>query len=274
MKTVFISGATSGIGLVTTKQLAELGWTVYAAALPDDDFSVLPSSAIPLPLNIEDFHAIRAAKERIQDEVGRLDGLVNCAGIQIPRPLEFTHIHLLHQQFNVNVFGHLYVIQAMLPLLRKSESPRIVNVSSLMGKVAMPLLGAYSMSKHALEAMSDTLRMELAPDGILVSLIEMGAIATPMAETATQILEKEAAQRSPKSSYANLLKGMAKALRKQNQNAIPPELVAKAIIHALTAKKAKTRYVVDAATLGLFMMRKFAPDEIGDKILLWALGLS
>jgi NAD(P)-dependent dehydrogenase (short-subunit alcohol dehydrogenase family) len=274
MKTVFISGATSGIGLVTAKQLAALGWTVYAAALPSDDFSVLPDSVIPIPFDITDFKGIGAVRERIEAETPHLDGIVNNAGMQIPRPLQHSPMGLVLNQFNVNVFGHLNVIQAMLPHLEKSVSPRIVNVSSVMGKVAMPLLGAYSMSKHALEAMSDTLRLELSSSGIQVSLIEMGAVATPMVENAYQIVEKDAEGRTaPKNRNTALLTGMAKALKKQNQTAIPPELVAKAIIHALSAKKAKTRYIVDAATLGLFMMRKFAPDEIGDKILLWALGL-
>lgn len=265
MKTVFISGATSGIGLVTAKKLAELGWTVYAAALPTDDFSVLPSQINPVPLDIRNSQAVMNAAERIMRDSGYLDAIVNNAGIQIPSPLETISIDALRQQFEVNVLGHLTVIQAMLPLLRQSDSPRIVNVSSLMGKVAMPLLGAYSMSKHALEAMSDTLRMELK---MQVSLIEMGAIATLMIAKMESMLESS----TPR--YADLFAGMTKALRKQNERTIPPDLVAKVIIHALTAKKAKTRYIVDAATYGLFMMRKFAPDEIGDKILSWALGLS
>lgn len=267
-KTVFISGATSGIGLVTTKKLVESGWKVYAAALPDADFGVLPENAIPLPLDICDFASVQAASKRIEAETGCLDGLVNNAGIQIAAPLEEVSMESLRQHFEVNVFGHLNVIQTMLPLLRKSESPRIVNVSSLMGKVAMPMLGAYSMSKHALEAMSDTLRMELAGFGIQVSLIEMGAIATPMTEKAAHALEA-----NPSALYGDLFKAMANTLRKQGQRAIPPEQVAKAILHALSAKKAKPRYVVDAATLGLFIMRKFAPDDIGDKILRWSLGL-
>lgn len=261
-KSVFISGAASGIGLLTAQKCAELGWKVYAADLPDADFSAL-SACVPLTLDIRDREAVFAAVQNIES----LDALVNNAGVQIPSPLETISEEVLRQHFDVNLFGHLNVIQAMLPLLRKSPSPRIVNVSSLMGKVAMPMMGAYSMSKHALEAMSDTLRLELASFGIQVSLIEMGAVATPMSENA-------ASQFEPSSPlYADLLKLMAKALKKQNRNAIPPELVTKAILHALTAKKAKPRYQIDAATMGLFMMKRFAPDEIADKILLWSLGL-
>lgn len=276
---VFISGATSGIGCVTAKLLDAMGWRVFAADLPDDDFTSLDTTSDKLvncPLDITDPTAVADTAQQIAKTVGDdgLQAIVNNAGIQITGVLETLPLDQLRQQFEVNVFGHLQVTQILLPLLRKSStSRRIVNVSSLMGKVAMPTLGAYSMSKHALEAMTDVLRLELAQWNIHVTAIEMGAIQTPMTDSMEAILQQAKAHQ-PNTDYDSLYNSMTDALRVQNKNATPPEDVAKVIIHALTSPKPKTRYVVGAATKGLIAMRKLAPDTVGDAILKRALGIS
>lgn len=278
-KTVFISGATSGIGLVAAQELDALGWKVYGAALPTDNFETLKNSCsekfVPLPLDITNAEAVQAATKQIESETGSLNGLVNNAGINVPGALETLPLDAIRQQFEVNVFGHLQVTQAMLPLLRKADEARIVNTSSLLGKVAMPLLGAYAMSKHALEAMSDTLRLELAQFGIQVSIIEPGAVDTPMTDNAEEETERVRQQMSPdlEKLYTDIYRKMGKATGDMAEQAVPPQNVTKAIIHALTSTKPKTRYVISFEIQALMIMRKLAPDTVGDAILKRALGL-
>lgn len=278
-KTVFISGASSGIGFVTAQKLDAMGWKVYAAALPTDDFEALKNSAtdnlVALPLDIRNPEAVQAAMKQIEAESGYLNGLVNNAGITVPGALEALALDAVRQQFEVNVFGHLQVTQAMLPLLRQADDARIVNVSSVMGKVAMPLLGAYSMSKHALEAMSDVFRMELAQFGIHVAIIEMGAVDTPMTaniEECTQYYRKGMSEELD-NHYADLYEKMIASTVKMGQQAVSPQKIAKTILHALTNSNPKTRYLIGAETAGLITMRKLVPDKFGDTILKWALGL-
>jgi NAD(P)-dependent dehydrogenase (short-subunit alcohol dehydrogenase family) len=270
-----VSGATSGIGLVTVQKLAAMGCYVYAVALPSDDFSVLPEGTIPLHLDITDSASLQEVANQITTEHGYLSGLVNNAGIQVPGALEALPIEQIRKQFEVNVFGHLQMIQALLPLLRKGENPRIVNVSSLMGKVAMPMLGAYSMSKHALEAMTDVLRLELTQWGIHVAAIEPGAVATPMTASMQSLMQQsyQAMSGEMQELYGEMVEGMIQALQKQSKAAVSAEPVADAIIHALTSPKPKTRYPIGTSTVGLITMRKLAPDSIGDAILKRALNL-
>ena len=274
-KTVFITGATSGIGLVTAQKLHQLGWDVYAGGLQTDDFIILDEGirAIPFDLNVSD--TINGAVNSLKTELDHLNAIVNCAGIQLSSPLEALPVESLRQQFEVNVFGHFQLIQALLPLLRQAESGRIVNLSSLMGQVPMPMLGAYSMSKHALEAMSDTWRMELAQFGIHVAIIEMGAIDTPMTDNALKDLEaiRDASSSDIQVQYKKFFDGMLATLQSQGKSATPPEKIADAILHALISDKPKARYMIGLEVHGLFTMRKILPDWLFDKILLRALGI-
>ena len=275
-KVAFVSGATSGIGLATVRALSDSGWIVYAAALPTDDFSHLPEVVHPITVDITNANDVQAVAERIKSEVGYVNGLVNNAGIQIVGALETLSSEQIRKQFEVNVFGHLQVIQAMLPLLREGEQPRIVNVSSLMGKVAMPMLGAYSMSKHALEAMTDVLRLELAQWGIHVAAIEPGAVDTPMTNQMETLLKDHDASLTPdmQTKYRSLTDSMIAALETQGKQAVSAERVAGAILHALTSEKPKTRYPIGIPTVGLITMRNLAPDVVGDAILTRALRLN
>lgn len=275
-QTVFISGATSGIGLVTVRLLVQAGWHVYAAGLPQDDFSVLEHPQItPLPLDICDEQAVIRAAERIAREHGSLRGIVNNAGIQIPGTLETIPMHDLQRQFQVNVFGHLHVTRALLPLLRAAHGGRIVTVTSMMGKVALPVLGAYSMTKHALEAMCDALRIELEAQNIQVAVIEPGAIQTPMTGSMGTLMQ-HAQQNMPGDMHAlydPLYDAMNAVLETQEQHATPPETVADAIIDALSSPHPRARYAIGAAVKGLIWMRTLAPEAVGDRILKRSLGI-
>lgn len=274
-KTVFVSGATSGIGLATAKKLHDAGWTVYAGGLQGDDFLQLGHGVIQLPFDIADAEDVSGAAKFLSIEIEHLDVLVNNAGIQLSGALEALSMDDIRKQFDVNVFGHLQVIKAFLPLMKKSPSPRIVNVSSLMGQVAMPILGAYSMSKHALEAMSDVLRMELAPQGIHVSVVAPGAIATPMAEQSLAKLQKLQDDSPPEmqANYAAFFEGMAQTLATQNQNATSPEKIADVIVEALTTEKPKARYSIGMDVTALSTIRKITPKSFSDWFLKRVLGI-
>lgn len=277
MKSVVITGASSGIGQAAAKHCAAAGWRVFALVLPQDDVTALNmDNIIILPMDLIYADSIQQTAEKIGADVGDsgLQGLVNNAGINMPGVLEALPIDDLRRQFEVNVFGHLRLTQAILPLLRLSKHARIVNISSIMGKVAMPTLGAYSMSKHALEAMTDILRLELAPE-IAVSAIEPGAVQTPMTDAMPALLETAQAKMSDTlhQNYAGIFAGMKHALRTQAKNAIAPEIIVECIWHALTADQPKPRYVPGAAAQGLLLMRKFAPEAVGDMILRRVLGI-
>lgn len=276
---VFITGASSGIGLATAIALDAAGWRIFAGALPDDDFSTLEAATSQrvtlIKIDITKPEDVQHAYEQIkaEDDNMRLSALVNNAGIQIAGPLETLSIEQLQRQFEVNVYGHLRLIQTFLPML---SAGRIVNVSSMMGKVALPTLGAYSMSKHALEAMSDVLRFELAMDNIDVITIEMGAIKTPMTAGMVSLYERILQAMPPQlaDKYHDLMTGMQDVLKRQATSPTAPEKVAQAIIKALTVKHPRPRYIIGADAAGLIAMRRYAPDHIGDAILRRALGLN
>lgn len=278
---VFISGASSGIGLATAQRLSTEGWHVLAGHLPGDDLAALHQAGIDaadcIAFDLADPEQVQAAAERISELAGEhgLNALVLSAGVHLPGPLEALPPDVLQRQFGINVFGHHELIQGLLPLMRQSGGGRLVILSSLMGRVAMPALGAYSMSKHALEAMADVLRIELNPDQITVSLIEPGAVSTPMTASMGDLIERARQQIDPalKPRYARLLDQMSQALVKQEAQAVPVSAVVDAIMRALNDNKPRSRYAVGTAASGLMLMRRLAPDTVADWILQRALGL-
>lgn len=272
MRNVLITGATSGIGLATAKAMNQAGWHIIGTGLPGEDASALAAigeNITVLEMDISNRQSVYAAQAELQAMLdGHLHAVVNNAGITVAGAILELPVDELRRQFEVNVFGHVQVLQAMQTLL--SNDARIVNVSSMMGRVSLPALGAYSMSKHALEALTDVLRIELANTNIQVVSVQMGAVATPLTNTIAERMEELAASEG---GYAWLYKAMVKVLHQQSNGATKPEKVAKAIVHAVTSSKPKTRYVVGGAARGLIFMRQFSPDAIGDDILRRSLGL-
>lgn len=272
MRNVLITGATSGIGLATAKAMNQAGWHVIGTGLPGEDASALAAigeNITVLEMDISNRQSVYAAQAELQAMLdGHLHAVVNNAGITAAGAILELPVDELRRQFEVNVFGHVQVLQAMQTLL--SNDARIVNVSSMMGGVSLPALGAYSMSKHALEALTDVLRIELANTNIQVVSVQMGAVATPLTNTIAERMEELAASEG---GYAWLYKAMVKVLHQQSNGATKPEKVAKAIVHAVTSSKPKTRYIVGGAARGLMFMRQFSPDVIGDGILRHNLGL-
>ena len=250
MSNVLVTGASTGIGHATAKRMLAYGWEVFAAARKDEDLERLRGEGFtPIKLDVTDPDTIAAAKDEL-DERG-LRGLVNNAGIAVSGPIEFIPLDELRRQLEVNLVGQVAVIQAFMPNIREAKG-RIVNVSSIGGRMALPLVGPYAASKFGLEAVSDALRRELRPWGIHVSLIEPGAVVTPIwdrgRETADR-LEEEMGERS-RTLYGKLAQRIRSETEKIPERGVDPDEVAKAIEHALTAPRPKLRYVVgrDAKT--------------------------
>lgn len=272
--TVIISGGTSGIGLATAQAFASAGWRVLAIGLPSPKASTLAEygNVRVVACDLTDLDAVHEMLQTHANlwQAEGLGALINNVGVTIPAPLETITLDSLRAQFEINLFAHLRLIQALLPALRVA-SGRIINVSSMMGQVALPLLGGYSMTKHALEGMTDALRLEVAGDGVAVVSVAMGAVATPLTEGMVAGLDNILAQDERNTRYARLFDAMRQTLQAQARRAITPEDVASVIYKATTTRKPKARYTVDAPARGLILMRRLAPEDVGDWILRRAL---
>ncbi|HKY71964.1 MAG TPA: SDR family oxidoreductase [Nitrospira sp.] len=271
---VLITGASTGIGAACAIGCAERGMTVFAGIRDLQAGDALQARAeaaiIPVQLDVTDHESIARAAELVDRQVGArgLFGLVNNAGIAIGSPLELIPIARLRQQLEVNVVGQIAVTQAMLPLLRRARG-RIVNMGSIAGRGTIPMMGPYSASKHALEALTDALRLELYPWGIEVSIIEPGAIATPIWETSHKFsLEVEAEMPAEgKPLYRAAAEKIRESVGQAAARAIPPDAVVVAVLHALTATRPKTRYLVGRDAKLRAVMLKWLPDRLQDWIL-------
>lgn len=217
-----------------------------------------PPGTTEVLLDVTDAEAI--ARLRID----RLDGLVNNAGIAVAAPLEELPVAELRRQLEVNVVGQLAVTQALLPALR-AASGRVVIVGSIAGRSALPFLGAYAISKFALEAMADSLRLEVAPDGIEVALVEPGTIATPI-WTKPQPLAEQVSER-----YRLRVEAFRTLAAARAAQAAPADLVARAVEHALTARRPKTRYLVGRDARMRARLERL-PDRLRDRMLAALLG--
>ena len=243
-KAVLVTGASTGIGEATARRLKRAGWNVFAAARKDEDLERLRGEGFtPVRLDVTDPDTIAAARDEL-DERG-LHGLVNNAGIGISGPIEFVPLDELRHQLEVNLVGQVAVTQAFLPNIREAKG-RIVNVSSIGGRMALPMAGPYAASKHALEAVSDSLRRELRPWGLSVSIIEPGAVVTPIWDKARATADDVEAQMGERAQarYGKLAQTMRAEIEKIPERGVEPDEVAKAIEHALTSPRPKVRYVV------------------------------
>lgn len=244
MRSVLITGASSGIGEATALRLAHAGWRVLAGVRTDTDAGRLRGERIePVTLDVTKAAEVAAVAEKLGDEP--LDGLVNNAGTALAMPLEFLPLDQLRGQLEVNLVGHLAVTQALLPNLRAARG-RIVNVGSIAGRSALPFLGAYAASKHALEAVTHVLRVELRPFGIEVTVIEPGTIATPIWRKGGDRFQELAAGLPGELDelYGERMAAFRKAAAAAGQRAEPADDVAIVVERALTEERPKARYVV------------------------------
>lgn len=282
-RSILVSGASTGIGRAAALALLAEGFRVYAGVRGEAAAAQLRSDAPPgtteqletLELDVTDAGQIRAAAERLGTELRDqgLWGLFNNAGISVNGPLEYLPLDGLRRQLEVNVVGQVAVTQALIPLLRRARG-RIVVTGSVAGFIALPGLAPYAMSKHAMEAFSDSLRRELRPWGIEVSLLEPGTIATEI--WAKGLADAEAAEREAPPQmlehYGPLIAALRKAVGQSQRRASPAAVVAREVVHAFTAPRPRTRYLVgrDSAIQKLISR---LPDRWADAVLLKALGV-
>ncbi len=265
-KSVLITGASTGIGAACALHLDEKGVRVFAGVRKESDGTSLKRSAssrlTPVPIDVTSPETIAAARRAVADAVGAegLAGLVNNAGVYFGGPLEFSSIDEVRETFEVNLFGVIAVTQSFLPLLRTARG-RIVNMSSLSGVFALPFLGPYAASKFGLEAISDSLRVELRPWGISVAVVEPGVVDTPMREKVIATLRKAREAYPPE---ARELYGPIFGLSERRQErGIRAERVAVAVEHALFARRPKRRYLVGAEAKSVPVFRML-PDGFRD----------
>jgi len=252
MAAVLVTGASSGIGRATAQALAHRGWEVYAGTR-----STAPEATTPIELDLT----------RDVSHLKDLDlhALVNNAGIAVIGPLEYLPLHELRRQLEVNTIGQLAVIQACLPSLRRNRG-RIVNVSSVSGRVALPLFGPYAASKFAFEALTDSLRREQRE--VTVSVIEPGTIATPIwertlreADALWQTMPPEAHER-----HGELVATLRAIAQEAPSSGLAPEHVVEAILHALSAQRPKARYVVGRDARVQVALARTLPTRVFDKL--------
>jgi NAD(P)-dependent dehydrogenase (short-subunit alcohol dehydrogenase family) len=272
---VVITGTSTGIGRATAERLAGLGFKVFAGVRTVSD-APTGSGITPLTIDVTDAASITAAAETVAAQVGQagIRGLVNNAGVTVPGPLEFLPLDDLRRQLEVNVIGPIAVIQAFMPLLRKGHG-RIVNIGSIGGKMSMPFLGAYHVSKFGMEALSDSLRQELRPWGIKVSLVEPGGVKTPLWERGRTAADEMLAKvpQETHDLYGEAMESARGASDKFEKRGSAPDVVAKAIQHALTAKHPKTRYLVGMDARAQSILKRLVPDQTMDRLVAWQMGL-
>ncbi|MGI5397311.1 oxidoreductase [Streptomyces sp. CA-251251] len=255
---VLITGTSSGIGRATAEHLSRRAdLTVYATARRTEAIADLASAgARVLPLDVTDEDSMLAAVKTVEEHHGHVGVLVNNAGYGEYGTIEETGLDGVRRQFETNVFGLARMTQLVLPAMRATGSGRIVNVGSMGGRLVFPVGGYYHASKYAVEAITDALRFETAPFGIKVSLIEPGLIRTGFGEVAART---QASSSTPGGPYASLAAANEEQMRTSYDSTLlsaPPQTVAKAIEHAVTARRPRTRYVVTPAAKTLVHTRR------------------
>lgn len=272
-KVALVTGASSGIGEATALKLKALGYTVYGAARRIDRMRHLEKAGIEvLAMDVTDDASMQAGVDKIVAEEGRIDVLVNNAGYGSYGAVEDVPMVEARAQFEVNVFGAVRLIQLVLPHMREQRSGKIVNITSMGGKIHTPLGAWYHGTKFALEAISDCLRMEVAPFGIDVVVIEPGGIKTEWAGIAAEKLRETSGQ----GPYAAQAKAMAQSMvgEASVKRQSPPQLIADTIAKAMTAKKPKTRYAVGFGAKPMIFMRGILSDRAFDGMMRMATGIS
>ncbi len=249
------------------------GWRVFAAVRREEDATALREAGsdrlIPVMLDVTDADQIAAVVEKVAAVVGEagLDGLVNNAGIAVLSPLETIPVEDFRRQIEVNLTAQVAVTQAFLPLIRRATG-RIVFVSSIGGRMALPFGGPYHASKYGIEAVADCLRQELRPWRIGVAVIEPGSIDTAIWERGARIADEVSgrAHDSQDELYGKTIERFRAAVRRTAKRGIHPDKVARAIAHALTAGRPRTRYLVGADARGQALARRVLPDRAFDAL--------
>jgi NAD(P)-dependent dehydrogenase (short-subunit alcohol dehydrogenase family) len=265
-RAALITGCSTGIGRATAERMHEKGWTVYATARRPDTLADLAAAGCrTLALDVNDEASMRAAVTAVEAEHGAVGALVNNAGYAVEGAAETTPMTEVRRQFETNVFGLIDLCQLVLPKMREQRSGRIINISSVGGKVVFPGGAYYHATKHAVEAFSDALRFEVKGFGVDVILVEPGLIKTAFATTATGNV---AADVGPYSTFneavARNVKQSYEGIRGKLGGAVGPEEVAKVIEKAASARRPRSRYRVTSGARFVLTTRKLLPDRAWD----------
>ncbi|MBW9065410.1 oxidoreductase [Rhizobium herbae] len=270
-KTALVTGASSGMGKEIAKRLIDDGFKVYVAARSVDKMEGLARlGAVPLRMDISADDDIKAVVDVIVAEAGGVDVLVNNAGFGLYGPVEDVGIGEARYQFEVNMFGPARLTQLLLPAMRMRGTGTIVNITSMGGKI-YTLLGAwYHATKHALEGWSDSLRLELAPFGIRVVIVEPGLIETGFGDVVADGLVK----RSANSAYAKLSQAVATTTTATygHGRGTDPRAIADVVSKAVRARKPKTRYVTGKYARPMIALRKWLGDRVFDRLIMSQMG--
>ena len=280
MINILITGVSSGIGYATAQALVERGYHVFGSVRRQEDArhvqEELGEHFTPLLIDVTDSQAVATAVGQVVDALGDkgLYALINNAGIVIPGPLKYTPLDEFREHFEVNLFGLLDVTQQFLPLLGAAEeSPyppgRIINISSTSGRVAYPFMGAYASTKHALEALSDSLRRELMLYGVDVIVIQPGTTNTPIKHKfANQVRKYE------ETDYGPIFIGLEEQMAEREKTGLPVQKVVEAIVTAVESPKPKTRYAVPRKWLSSLIIPRLLPDRWLDRLVDGQLGIN
>jgi NADP-dependent 3-hydroxy acid dehydrogenase YdfG len=269
---IFVTGASSGIGRAVAIELAQRGHTVFCAARREaalHDLAASHRGIVAVPLDVTDEDSIATAWSLIDSTTqgAGVDVLVNAAGYALTGPIETLPTREVKRQFDTNVFGLLAVTRAVLPAMRARRAGRIINISSIVGRTSFPAMGVYGATKYALEALSDSLRMELAPIGIEVVLIEPGFVATGIVDASTRERgDVVVAPGGDVEGYGPLLEGADRFLAKQMKQAMPASALARTIANAAESRRPRTRYVVPVSAKGLVAVFTRLPDRLADVV--------
>ncbi|MBL7964679.1 MAG: SDR family NAD(P)-dependent oxidoreductase [Flavobacteriales bacterium] len=268
-KIILITGASSGMGKAFALRLLKEGHMVYGAARRTERMQdILEAGGHVVTMDVTDASAMRTGLDRILAEQGRIDVLINNAGYAIYGSVEETSMEDVHRQFEVNIFGLGQLTQLVIPHMRAQGSGRIVNISSMGGRMYTPLGAWYHATKHALEGWSDCLRLELAPLGIDVVIIEPGIIKTEFAEVMTGPLLK----RSGMGPYGELARRVAKGAENgmATGRGSDPDVVADLVVKAVRARRPRTRYAGGFLARPVMWMRKWGGDRLFDRVIMKA----
>ena len=269
-RTVLVTGCSSGIGAATARYLATRGWRVLATARKPVDLDALRAAGLePIPLDLADPDSVQAAARLVLDATAaRLDALVNNAGYCQAGAIEDLTRDALRSQFETNLFGVHDLTRALLPALAVARG-RIVNVSSVFGRIAVPMTAAYCASKFALEALSDAMRIELAPRGIRVSIVEPGAIVSRFRKNAVEALDRnvDASASAYGPLYTKEIDRRRRQVKKPDFWTRPPEEAARAIAAALESSRPRRRYFVTPSARLVDLTVRFIPQTLTDRIL-------
>lgn len=262
-KVALVTGASAGIGKSIVRRLLNDGWRVYGAARRLDKMADIQSEgAKVLSLDVSSGESMRAVVDSLLAAEGRIDALVNNAGYGSYGAIEDVPLSEARRQFEVNVFGLMRLTQLVLPTMRESRSGTIVNISSMGGRIWMPIGGWYHATKHAVEALSDALRLETRPFGIRVVVVQPGSIKSEWGGIAADNLLKH----SKDTAYKALVEPMARGLRTP-PFAAPPDVVARAVSKAVNSRKPRRRYATPMDAKLFIFLRWLLPEGAWERLI-------